>query len=123
MTGAQTFVICHWDELSDPGAKAFAVGFGEWPLRGFVVRWQSAIYAYVNRCPHAGHPLNFKPDDFLTPDQQLLLCHSHGAMFDVASGACVAGPCAGQALHKLPVQLRDDGLIVLEYDRALERFI
>ena len=108
-------VVCRLEELSDPGSRAFSVGTGEWPLRGFLARTGDDVFGYVNRCPHAGHPLNMQPDEFLSPDKALLMCHSHGAMFDIASGGCVQGPCVGAALVKLPIRI-EDGLVLLDGD-------
>jgi len=31
-------VICRLDDLGDSGSRGFAIGSGDWPLRGFVVR-------------------------------------------------------------------------------------
>ncbi|MBS0394257.1 MAG: Rieske 2Fe-2S domain-containing protein [Proteobacteria bacterium] len=96
-------VLCALGELDDPGSRAFRVGGGDWPLSGLVVRRGAEVHAYVNRCPHAGHPLNLRPHDFLTVDRSLILCCSHGALFEIATGRCVAGPCAGAALARVPV--------------------
>jgi nitrite reductase/ring-hydroxylating ferredoxin subunit len=109
------------DELENPGSRAFSVGDGDWPLRGFLVRVGGNAFAYVNRCPHAGHPLNWRPDEFLTVDRTLIMCRSHGAMFERDNGRCVAGPCAGQALQSLPVKI-ENGLVILQMDREPEEF-
>lgn len=106
-------VLCRLDEIADGGSKGFAVGGGEWPLRGLLVRIRDAVHGYVNYCPHAGHPLNFMPDRFLTPDGRLILCLSHGAMFEKATGYCVAGPCAGESLRRVPVKVTD-GYVILD---------
>jgi nitrite reductase/ring-hydroxylating ferredoxin subunit len=105
-------VLCRVADLADPGARAFTVGTGDWPLRGFLVRRGNAVQAFVNHCPHQGHPLNLMPDAFLTPDRRLILCSSHGALFEIATGLCVAGPCAGQALRRIPI-LIELGLVLL----------
>ena len=94
------------------GARAFTIGGGDWPLRGFVVRAGPSVYGYVNRCPHAGHPLNLLPGRFLSPDGALVLCSSHGALFEKATGLCVAGPCAGRTLTPLALDVRS-GLVML----------
>ena len=99
--------ICRIDELADPGSRAFSIGAGEWPLRGFLVRSGAQVFAYVNRCPHAGHPLNWHPHEFLTRERALIQCASHGALFEIATGTCVAGPCNGNGLRPLPVELKD----------------
>ena len=54
------------DEIGDPGCREFTIGDGDWPFRGFVVRKGDELFAYQNFCVHAGHPLNWRPDDFLT---------------------------------------------------------
>ncbi len=105
-------VVCRLTELDAHGVRAFTIGGGDWPLRGFVVRAGAQLRAYVNRCPHAGHPLNLLPDRFLTPDGALLLCSSHGAMFEKLTGYCVAGPCAGRSLTSVPLTVRS-GFVML----------
>lgn len=112
-------VICALDELADPGARGFTLGGGDWPLRGVVVRRGPSLNAYVNRCPHAGHPLNLRPNEFLTPDRSLLLCHSHGALFEFATGLCVAGPCTGARLRPVPVDVQQ-GYVLLASDAMIE---
>ena len=105
-------VICRESELEAHGVRAFTIGTGDWPLRGLVVRAGAHLRGYVNRCPHAGHPLNLLPDRFLTPDGALLLCSSHGALFEKLTGYCVAGPCAGRALTPVPLEVRS-GFVML----------
>jgi nitrite reductase/ring-hydroxylating ferredoxin subunit len=98
-------VLCSLSELDATGSRGFAVGEGDWPLRGFLVRTTNGVAAYVNTCPHAGHPLNFTPDRFLTPDRSLILCNSHGALFTRDTGLCIAGPCPGQSLTPVPIEV------------------
>jgi nitrite reductase/ring-hydroxylating ferredoxin subunit len=112
-------VVCPLHELADPGAKGFIMGGGDWPLRGFVVRRGATVRAYVNHCPHAGFALNWQPDQFLAPDTPLILCVMHGALFEMESGVCVSGPCAGKALRPLPVRV-ERGYVMLEEGVPLE---
>ena len=65
------------------------------------VRRDGQVYAYLNRCPHRGISLEWQPDQFLDHSQSLIQCATHGALFLIESGECVAGPCAGQALSAL----------------------
>ena len=101
------------DELDDPGCREFRIGDGDWPFRGFVVRQGDRVYAYQNHCKHLGHPLNFKPDSFLTRDRTKIICASHGALYDITSGLCVAGPCSGKSLTAVATEIVD-GVIVVE---------
>lgn len=125
-TGWPEWPVCTIDELSDPGARGFFVGDGEWPFRGFVVRKGEQIFAYGNICPHQRHPLDLLPDDFLTDDREMIRCSSHGALFEFESGRCLFGPCVGRSLMSLesridaermvmvtaPASLRDAGEII-----------
>jgi len=105
-------VICRLADMDTIGARGFTMGGGDWPLRGIVVRVREEVRGYINRCPHAGHPLNLRPNHFLTPDRSLLLCASHGALFDKLTGLCIAGPCPGQSLQAIPLRVAD-GFVML----------
>jgi nitrite reductase/ring-hydroxylating ferredoxin subunit len=112
-------VICRLSDIDDPGARGFTMGRGDWPLRGFVVRVGTEAHAYVNRCPHARHPLNLGPNRFLTPGGELILCSSHGALFDRHTGYCIAGPCSGQSLVRVPLRI-EAGIVMLADDVDVE---
>jgi len=105
-------VVCDFDELSDPGCREFCIGEGDWPFKGFVVRRDDDVFAYQNFCVHAGHPLNWKPDGFLTGDGHQIICASHGAIYEIDSGVCVAGPCPGRKLRPVDVEVRDGEVVV-----------
>jgi nitrite reductase/ring-hydroxylating ferredoxin subunit len=101
------------DELGDRCCKEFSIGTGDWPFKGFVVRLGDDVHAYQNFCVHAGHPLNFRPDDFLTKEKDAIICSSHGAMFEIDSGLCIAGPCPGKTLRRVPVRI-EDGVVYVD---------
>lgn len=108
-------VICRLSDLAQHGARGFTIGEGDFPLRGFVVHVGDGVRGYVNRCPHAGHPLDLLPQRFLTVDGALILCGSHGALFEKESGQCVAGPCVGRSLTPVPLEVRG-GCVLLADD-------
>ena len=107
-------VLCALDQLAESPCRGFRVGEGDWPLSGFVVRKGDRVNAYLNRCPHAGHPLNLRPHGFLTPDRSLIVCSSHGALFDLTSGCCIDGPCAGLSLVPIPFEIVDGYVLLAE---------
>jgi len=100
------------DELDDPGCREFSIGDGDWPFKGFVVRKGERIFAYQNYCMHVGHPLNWKPDGFLTKDGSQIICSSHGAVYEIESGNCVGGPCPGKVLRAVDVEVREGQVVV-----------
>jgi nitrite reductase/ring-hydroxylating ferredoxin subunit len=112
-------LLCRLDDIPDPGCRMFDFGAGGWPAEGFVVRRGDSVYGYVNVCPHAGHALNWKPDAFLTRDGNLIMCSAHGAVFEIETGLCVAGPCPGQSLRRLTVRVADGRVWVRPVGDAL----
>jgi len=117
---AESFVrLFALDEIKDPGSREFEWGEGGWPLEIFVVRKGEEVFGYLNRCPHAGHALNWQPDGFLTKERDLILCQSHGARFTIAEGLCVLGPCPGASLRPIELALREGDVFVRE--RLLEQ--
>jgi nitrite reductase/ring-hydroxylating ferredoxin subunit len=107
-------VVCRLADLDAHGVRPFTLGGGDWPLRGFVVRAGAAVRAYVNRCPHAGHALDLLPGRFLTADGALIVCASHGALFEKDGGYCVGGPCAGQSLTPVALEIRAGYVLLAE---------
>jgi len=115
-------LIGRLDDLADPGSREFAIQTAHSSLRGFVVRKRDTVFAYVNRCPHAGHILNRSPDSFLSVDREKIMCRSHGALFAIDTGVCVEGICLGERLQRIPVHLHE-GLISLAYDAVQARWV
>jgi naringenin degradation protein FdeD len=99
-------------DLAPGKTMKFRVANAGRSVEGFIVHFDGAYYAYVNRCPHVGTPLDLWPNEFLSDDGRLFVCSTHGAIFEPASGRCVAGPCAGDRLTPLSVRLDADRVIV-----------
>jgi nitrite reductase/ring-hydroxylating ferredoxin subunit len=96
-----------------PGASAkFALRWRGSPIEGFVVNVGGCFYAYVNRCAHAGTPLDWWPNEFFTEDGRLLICATHGALFEPETGRCAGGPCGGGTLWPLAAALEGDRVVV-----------
>jgi len=78
----------------------------------FAVRRDQQVYVYTNRCPHRGVALEWQPDQFLDQSASLIQCATHGALFLIENGECVAGPCAGQSLTAIPCREDSQGIWV-----------
>ena len=107
MSSAEEIAVGQIAEIDDPGCREFQIGDGDWPFRGFIVRQGECVYAYQNFCAHVGHPLNWSPNRFLTKDNKAIICASHGALYEIDTGRCFAGPCAGKALRTVAIDVRD----------------
>lgn len=79
----------------------------------FAVKKDDQIFLYWNRCPHLGTPLEWEEDKFLDQDGALIICSTHGALFQIEGGRCLAGPCKGKHLQKIPFIL-DNGMVMVE---------
>ena len=105
-------VLCGLEEIADPGSRQFTWGEGLWSLEFFVVRKNSDVSGFVNRCPHAGHALNWQKDRFLTQEHDLIICNSHGARFRIVDGVCVSGPCIGLGLKTITLGIKEEQIVV-----------
>ncbi|HEU4773350.1 MAG TPA: Rieske 2Fe-2S domain-containing protein [Lysobacter sp.] len=65
------------------------------------------VRAWINVCPHAGRQLDWTPGQFLKSRDGLLVCAAHGATFELQGGECVGGPCRGESLRAVEVEVRD----------------
>ncbi len=70
-------------------------------------RQGDTVRGFLNICPHAGRRLDWAPGQFLKSREGHLVCAAHGASFALDSGECVAGPCKGDQLRAVPLQVRD----------------
>jgi nitrite reductase/ring-hydroxylating ferredoxin subunit len=98
-------IIAKADELPPGRVKKFWLICGKYRVDALLVNDQGNFYAYVNRCRHMSTPLDFMRDQFLSEDQRHLMCYTHGALYEPATGLCIAGPCKGETLYRLPVRL------------------
>lgn len=102
--------ICQLNEIKDPASRGFSVQRGGETILGFVVHKDGQFYAYLNSCPHTGAPLDWVEHQFLDADSALIQCAMHDARFDIQSGQCLHGPCAGDSLQPLKLEIRGDSL-------------
>lgn len=102
--------LCNSRDLLDSGdACPFDVVYRGQTCRAFAVRFGGRVYAYLNRCSHVAMEMDLRPNRFFTRDGQFLVCSSHGALFDPASGRCLAGPGRGP-LIQIEVLERDGAI-------------
>ncbi len=80
--------------------------------KGFAVRHDGEVRAFVNRCPHLGVELDWQPGRFFEESGLYLVCSTHGAIFEPDTGRCVAGPCRGARLQAIAVHEREGRILV-----------
>ena len=93
--------VCPLDAIDDGAAKGFLPD-ARGRDRIVVVRQGETVHAYLNLCPHYDKVrLGWKNDGFLNGDNSRIMCAAHGALFRIDDGACVIGPCQGEALRRV----------------------
>lgn len=79
----------------------------------FLLRREGRLLAYRNRCRHIPTTLDWVENRFLSNDRCWIVCATHGALYEPATGLCVAGPPSGKSLESLPV-VEEDGVAIVE---------
>jgi nitrite reductase/ring-hydroxylating ferredoxin subunit len=106
-------LICPASELEEGGRGVrFTVTRHGREEAAFVVRYEGEPRAFLNRCAHVPMELDWQPGVFFDASGLYLLCATHGATYDPATGACLGGPCRGRGLVPLAVA-EAEGSIVL----------
>ncbi|WP_133500816.1 Rieske (2Fe-2S) protein [Cognatilysobacter terrigena] len=105
-------VLVSFDALVDGQPSEAEAQIDGAPESLIVLRTGDRVDAFLNICPHAGRRLDWAPGKFLLTREGLLVCAAHGASFSLPSGECVAGPCKGDSLRRVDVQV-DDGEVRL----------
>jgi len=97
--------LCRLADIADGEAKGFTLEDAEGSRDILVYRDGEIARGYVNSCPHVGSPLDWAPDRFIAPDGFHLMCATHGALFRPGDGYCVSGPCLGESLVPVALQV------------------
>jgi nitrite reductase/ring-hydroxylating ferredoxin subunit len=105
--------LCKFSELEEIGSRGFTVKLKRKETPIFIVRHYDNVFGYENSCPHAQAPLEWNPDQFLDEKQEMILCAMHGAEFSIKDGECLGGPCNGQGLTKVKLEIEDNQIFVV----------
>jgi nitrite reductase/ring-hydroxylating ferredoxin subunit len=87
------------------------------PIRGadeecFLINFGGEFHAYVNRCRHVPMAMDWVDNQFFAEDGRYLMCQTHNAYYEPASGECIAGPptACGKYLYRVMTEV-EDGVI------------
>lgn len=113
MAGGERVVVCPSAALRDgeEGVR-FEVRRGGAAHAAFAIRYEGRVHAFLNRCAHVGVELDWQPGRFFDADGMVLICSTHGAVYDPLTGECLGGPCRGAGLVPIAVD-EVDGEVVL----------
>ena len=110
--GAMRFRVCPVAAIAPGKSIKFML-----PVRGadeecFAINFHGHYHAYVNRCRHVPMAMDWIDNQFFAERGRYLMCQTHNAYFEPASGECIAGPpsACGKFLYRVPLEI-DDGVI------------
>ncbi|WP_266170701.1 Rieske (2Fe-2S) protein [Dyella subtropica] len=98
--------LCRLDDIPDGEAIAVDATLRDGDESVIVLRKGEVVHAYLNICPHAGRRLDWAPGKFLLKND-VLVCAAHGASFNAGDGLCIGGPCRGEHLRAVAVEVVD----------------
>jgi len=114
-SSASETVLVAFDAVPDQGFHAVEALFKNGDAETLVLYRDGAqVRAWLNVCPHAGRAMDWAPGQFLKSREGYLVCAVHGASFELQGGLCVAGPCKGDSLRAVPVQVRDGQVVLVQ---------
>ena len=101
-------VICASHELLDGGRGVrFEVEHSGELAPAFAIRYKGEAHAYINRCAHVAMELDWQEGVFFDAAGRDIVCSTHGAVYEAATGCCIEGPCVRGRLVKLRIEERD----------------
>ena len=104
--------LCTLDDVPDGGSEGFVVDTDDGRCGLMVIRQGDGVVCYTNSCPHIGTPLDIHPGKFLDRAGAHILCTTHGALFNIDDGLCIAGPCVDDHLTPIATEVRDGAVFV-----------
>jgi nitrite reductase/ring-hydroxylating ferredoxin subunit len=104
--------LCAVDDIPDDGSAAFVAEIDDRKIAVMAIRKNGNVFVYENECPHVGAPLDFRPGEFLTDDGENIICSTHAALFRIEDGECIDGPCFGDRLTQINVEVRDGSVYI-----------
>lgn len=108
----ESALLARLEQIEDGGFAEAEARFDGTPESVILHRDGAAVRAWLNVCPHAGRRLDWAPGKFLKSKDGLLVCAVHGASFELQRGQCVAGPCRGDCLRAVAVEVRDGAVLL-----------
>lgn len=100
--------LCNVSDLPENTSLGFEVA----NMQLFAIHKDAQYYVYKNACPHLNIPLEWQPHDFLDSEKALIQCSTHGALFLIENGECIAGPCQGDKLIPIEFFIQNEQIMV-----------
>lgn len=109
MVNPERLRLCHLEQLAPGQSLGFRIkSKGQDDL--FLINNGGDIVGYKNSCPHwPGSTMPVLKNRYLDSESRYIVCGGHGALFEVDSGLCIKGPCIGQRLIPINLEVTEMG--------------
>lgn len=104
--------LCHVRDVPEGNGLECRLSGSPAPRDIILFRTPVGLRAYLNACPHQGRSLTFAPQEFVFGASGELVCPHHGACFDLATGQCVSGPCHGDCLTPVAIEVHEGKVLL-----------
>ena len=102
--------LCTLQDVPEGESRGFEFG----PKSVVAVMRDGQLYTYLNWCPHTQVLLDQVPGKFFDPEHTYIRCGMHAARFRVEDGFCIDGPCEGESLKPLKIEIQDGAVYLVE---------
>ena len=104
--------VCRASDLEPGQSMKFLLVIRGTEEECFVVNFGGELHDYVSRCRHVPMPMDWVDNQFFAEQGRYLMCQTHNAYYEPASGECIAGPpsACGKFLYRVPLKI-EDGVI------------
>jgi nitrite reductase/ring-hydroxylating ferredoxin subunit len=120
---ALRYLVARAEEIAPGESRKFML-----PIEGvdeecFVINFRGEFHAYVNRCRHIPIPMDWVDNHFFAEGGRYLMCQTHGALYQPASGECLAGPtgACGKYLFGVPLEVERGLIYARPPEQPIER--
>lgn len=105
--GPLRYRVCKSAAVKPGKSLKFMMPVGGADEECFVINFHGHYYAYVNRCRHVPMAMDWIDNQFFAEHGRYLMCQTHNAYYEPASGECIAGPptACGKSLFRVPLEV------------------
>ncbi len=122
-SGSARFVVARAAEIASGESRKFLL-----PIEGvdeecFVINFHGEFHAYINRCRHIPIAMDWVDNHFFAEGGRYLMCQTHGALYQPATGECLAGPAGscGKFLYRVALEIERGIIYARPPEQPIER--
>ena len=101
--GPPRVLVCATAALAEGEYRKLRLVFEKRDEECVVLRFEGAVYAYINRCVHMPRRLDCERKHVFDDSGRFLRCSMHGIVYQPQTGASLSTMCEGERLRAVEV--------------------